>query len=145
LESIGRYSAAVYRLTQSIFNYKLKELEISSGQYDFLLVIAKNEGMSQKDLGEMLYVEKSSTAKAVRKLLDKGYIFKEQAENDKRYDALYLTEKGRAAAVLVKDAFAEMIEVLSKGIPDEQIKQTVEVLKKVIGNLQTEKSRSAVE
>lgn len=52
--SIGRYSAAVYGLSQSIFNNKLKELEISSGQYDFFLVAAKNEGINQKEISDLL-------------------------------------------------------------------------------------------
>ncbi len=52
MESIGRYCAAIYRLSQSIMGGRLKETGLGSGQYDFFLVIAKNEGISQKDLGE---------------------------------------------------------------------------------------------
>ncbi|APM41233.1 MarR family transcriptional regulator [Clostridium kluyveri] len=33
----------------------------------------------------MLYVEKSTTAKAVKHFMNKGYIYKKQIENDKRY------------------------------------------------------------
>jgi Transcriptional regulators len=93
MESIGRYSAAVYRLTQSIFNSKLRNLDIGGGQYDFLLVIAKNEGISQREICDLLYVEKSTTAKAVKNLLSMGYISNKQVMSDKRYSSLYLTEK----------------------------------------------------
>ncbi len=141
MESIGRYSAAIYRLSQSIFNNKLKELEISSGQYDFFLAIAKNEGINQKELGERLYVEKSTTAKAVRHLETKGYICKNQVEKDKRYSSLYLTEKGREAAVVVESVFTEMLGVFSKDIPECVIEDTILVLKKVINNLHEEKSK----
>ncbi len=139
MESIGRYSSAIYRLTQSIFNHKLKELKISSGQYDFFLVIAKNEGINQKELGERLYVEKSTTAKAVKCLVAKGYVYKKQVEKDKRYFSLYLTEKGRKASTAVKSVFSEVLDIFSKDIPEDVIKETVSVLKKVINNLQEEK------
>nr|WP_312578634.1 MarR family winged helix-turn-helix transcriptional regulator [Sedimentibacter sp.] len=141
MESIGRYSAAIYRLSQSIFNNKLNELEISSGQYDFFLVIAKNEGINQKELSASLYVEKSTTAKAVRQLENKGYVYKKQVLKDKRYSSLYLTEKGRKAAVEVESVFNEMLGVFSKDISENVIEETILVLKKVINNLYEEKNK----
>ncbi|SHI02896.1 DNA-binding transcriptional regulator, MarR family [Sporobacter termitidis DSM 10068] len=145
MESIGRYSAAIYRLTQSIFTNKLKALDIGSGQYDFFLIIAKNEGISQKEICDMLYVEKSTTAKAVKYLLSRGYIVNRQVESDKRYSSLYLTEKGREAWTAVEAVFSEMLGIFSKNIPESAIDETIAVLKKVIGNLQEEKSRYAGE
>ncbi len=140
MESIGRYSAAIYRLTQSIFNNKLKELEITGGQYDFFLVIAQNEGINQKELCERLYVEKSTTAKAVKQLETKGYIYKNQVEKDKRHSSLHLTEKGRKASAVVESVFTEVLSVVSKDISNSVIEETVQVLKKVINNLHEEKS-----
>lgn len=141
MESIGRYSAAIYRLSQSIFNNKLKDLDMSSGQYDFFLAIAKNEGINQKELGERLYVEKSTTAKAVRYLETKGYICKNQVEKDKRYSSLHLTEKGKEAASVVESVFNDMLELFSKDIPESVIEDTISVLRKVINNLHEEKGR----
>ncbi len=143
MESIGRYSAAIYRLSQSIFNNKLKKLEISSGQYDFFLVIAQNEGISQKELGDRLYVEKSTTAKAVQYLKAKGYICKNRVEKDKRYSSLYLTEKGKEVSAEVESVFSEILGIFSKDIPESVIKETIQVLKKVINNLHEEKSKYA--
>lgn len=141
MESIGRYSAAIYRLSQSIFNNKLKELEISSGQYDFFLLIAKNEGINQKELSDRLYVEKSTTAKAVQYLKTKGYICKYKDKKDKRYSSLYLTEKGREVSEAVESVFSEILDIFSKDIPENMIEETIQVLKKVINNLHEEKSK----
>ncbi|KAF5028349.1 MarR family protein [anaerobic digester metagenome] len=140
MDSIGRYSAAIYRLTQSIFNNRLKELEIGSGQYDFFLVIARNEGINQKDLGDSLYVEKSTAAKAVKVLVDKGYVEKKRNQKDKRYYSLYLTDKGRKASADVDAVFSEILSIFSKNISDSTIDEAISVLKKVIINLQEEKS-----
>ncbi len=145
MESIGRYSAAIYRLSQSIFNNKLRSLEISSGQYDILLVIAKNEGISQTEICDRLYVEKSTTAKAVKYLLAKGFVYNRQIASDKRYSSLYLTGKGREASAEVEAVFSEMLGIYSKNVPTGLIEQTIAVLKTVISNLQEEKSRYAAE
>lgn len=140
MESIGRYSAAIYRLSQSIFSMKLKALEIGSGQYDIFLVISKNAGISQTEICDVLNIEKSTTAKAVKYLLSKGYIYKKQIAHDKRYSSLYLTEKGQSASEAVEAVFSEILGVFSKNIPDDAIEQTITVLKKVIANLRDEKS-----
>jgi DNA-binding MarR family transcriptional regulator len=143
LESIGRYSAAIYRLAQSIFNVKLRDLEIGSGQYDFFLLISRNEGISQKELCDSLYVEKSTTAKAVKHLVSKGYVDSRQIENDKRYSSLYLTDKGRAASAAVETVFADILDVFYRGIPDTDAVQTIGVMKRVIRNLQEEKATAS--
>jgi DNA-binding MarR family transcriptional regulator len=85
-------------------------------------------------------VEKSTTAKAVKHLISKGYVDSRQIENDKRYSSLYLTEKGRAAAAAVETVFSDILDVFYRGIPDAEAEQTIGVMKKVIGNLQTEKA-----
>ena len=145
LESIGRYSAAVYRLSQSIFSSRLKHLEIGSGQHDIFLVIARNEGISQKEIGERLFIEKSTTAKAVKLLITKGYVRNKRVVSDRRYSSLYLTEKGREAAMAVDAVFSEILGVFSKNIPDDMMAQSIAVLKQVIDNLQTEKSKYPTE
>ena len=145
IESVGRYSAAIHRLSQSLFNHKLAELEIGSGQHDFFLVIARHEGITQKELGDRLYVEKSTTAKAVKHLVAKGYIYKKQIEGDRRYSSLYLTEQGRKARVSVEGVFTEMLSIYARNIPEDRVDHTIEILKQVIGNLQEEKRQYAGE
>ena len=139
MDSIGRYSSAVYRLGQSIFNYKLKELELGSGQYTFFICIADNEGITQGEICDMLFVDKSTTAKAVKYMTDMGYVFGRQLANDKRYYSLYLTEKGRNAVDFVKAIVQEVSEMSSKDISKDEIDCTIRTLNKVINNLITEK------
>jgi DNA-binding MarR family transcriptional regulator len=145
MESIGRYSAAIYRLCQSIFNYKLKEFEMKSGQYDFFLAILKNDGMTQKEISDILYVEKSTTAKAVKNLIDSGYIYKKQIENDKRSYSLYLTIKGKKASSKVETVFSEMLGIFSKNISEKVMEDSISVLKRVINNLDEEKRKNIKE
>ncbi len=141
METIGRYNAAVYRVSQSMMNYKLRDLDIRSGQYDFFYVISKNEGISQKELSNHLYIGKSTTAKAVKNLMDSGYITREQDPGDKRYYRLYLTEKGKQVAPKIEATFLEMIDIFTRDLSGNEGEQTLNGLKKILNRLYEEKGK----
>ncbi|WP_242841940.1 MarR family winged helix-turn-helix transcriptional regulator [Clostridium beijerinckii] len=91
MDNISNLNAAIYRNAQIIINSKLIDLNIKSGQHDFFHVISKNQGISQKELSEFLYVGKSTTAKAVKNLM----------KNNHRVYRLYLTEKGKEVLPII--------------------------------------------
>lgn len=134
-ESIGKYIAAINRSTQSLMNSKLDGINIGSGQHDFLYIIINNEGINQKELSDRLKIGKSTTTKAVKKLMDSGYIKRERDINDKRNYQIFLTERGKYIAPLVKLTFEELVEVYTKGFTQEESTYINEMLKKILDNL----------
>lgn len=134
-ESIGKLTAAIHRNLQIILNNKLKGISIRSGQHDFFYVISLKEGISQKELSEWLYISKSTTAKAVKNLIDHGYVRKEKDPEDKRYDRLYLTEKGKQISARMNETFMEVVEITTRRLSPLEIKQTTELLRKILNNV----------
>ncbi|GGI65776.1 MarR family transcriptional regulator [Enterococcus alcedinis] len=141
MKSISKYNAAIYRNGQSIINYKLKDLNIKSGQHDFFYVISKNEGISQKELSEYLYVGKSTTAKAVKNLVKNNYVEVKKDEHDKRVHRLYLTEKGRETAPVIDAVFLEIVDIFTKDLTEEEKDVTYNVLKKILHTIYEEKTK----
>ena len=139
MDTIGKLNAAVYRNLQSILNFKLKDMPIQSGQHDFFYVISKNEGITQKELSEHLYIGKSTTAKAVKHLIGQGYIRKEKDVQDRRFERLYLTEKGHQVAAKVQVTFAEIVAITTKNMQAKEVEQTITLLKKILENIANEK------
>ncbi|GAA0236876.1 MarR family winged helix-turn-helix transcriptional regulator [Metaclostridioides mangenotii] len=139
MESIGKLNAAIYRNMDSIVNSKLKDLPIRSGQQDFFYVVSINEGITQKELSEHLYIGKSTTAKAIKNLVDSGYIRKEKDEKDKRSDRLYLTEKGREISPRIQQGFIEVVNVAMKDLSDEEIETSIKLLNKILNNVHKKK------
>lgn len=139
MKSISKYNAAIYRNGQSIINYKLKDLDIKSGQHDFFYIISKNEGISQKELSEYLYVGKSTTAKAVKNLVKNHYVEVKKDEHDKRVHRLYLTKKGKETAPIIESVFTEITETFTKDLNEEETEQTYTVLKKIPHTIYNEK------
>ncbi|MDD3417071.1 MAG: MarR family winged helix-turn-helix transcriptional regulator [Lachnospiraceae bacterium] len=134
-ESIGKLTAAIHRNLQIILNHKLKDISIRSGQHDFFYVISRNEGITQKVLSEWLYISKSTTAKAVKNLIDNGYVRKEKDSEDNRFDRLYLTDKGKEISAQMQATFMEVVEITTKNLSPLEIKQTKELLKKILNNV----------
>ncbi|WP_315166819.1 MarR family winged helix-turn-helix transcriptional regulator [Metaclostridioides mangenotii] len=142
MESIGKLNAAIYRNMDSIVNYKLKDLPIRSGQQDFFYVVSINEGITQKELSEHLYIGKSTTAKAIKNLVDSGYIRKEKDEKDKRSDRLYLTEKGREISPRIQQGFIEVVNVAMRDLSAEEIGTSIKLLNKILNNVHNEKIKN---
>ncbi|WP_042277437.1 MarR family winged helix-turn-helix transcriptional regulator [[Clostridium] dakarense] len=141
MKNISKFNAAIYRNGQSIMNYKLRDLDIKSGQQDFFYVISKNEGISQKELSEYLYVGKSTTAKAVKSLVKNNYVKVERDENDKRIHRLYLTQKGRETIPKIESVFLELTDIFTKDLSEYEKDQTLIVLKKILNTLYEEKNK----
>lgn len=141
MENISKLNAAIYRNAQSIINSKLIDLNIRSGQHDFLYVISKNEGINQKELSEFLYVGKSTTAKAVKNLIENDYVKRVQDENDKRIYKLYLTEEGKKVIPKIDAAFLELVSIFSKNLSKREEEQTITILKRILHTVSEEKNK----
>jgi len=140
MENISKLNAAIYRNAQSIINSKLIDLNIKSGQHDFFYVISRNEGISQKELSEFLYVGKSTTAKAVKNLMTNDYVKRIQDKNDHRIYRLYLTEKGKEVLPKIESTFLELKSIFSKNLSNNEEEQTIITLKKILAAISEEKT-----
>ena len=138
--TIGQLSTAIYRNMQILVGNRLTNLDIKNGQYDFLYVISLEQGITQTQLSTYLRIGKSTTAKAVKSLVTKGYVEKRKNEKDARVDHLYLTEKGQKIAPRVAAIFRENLSVASRGLSEAQQTQLLDLMDMVLQNLVTENS-----
>lgn len=90
---ILREIVTISRCVTAIRNEEFKEVNLTRGQHAFLIRVMENPGISQEDLSYMLRTDKTTTAKALRKLEDKKYIRKEKSKSDKRSWEIYPTDK----------------------------------------------------
>ena len=119
--SFGKYISALYRHNQIIINNSLKSTGLGSGQYLFLITIAKNPGINQKDLTARLNIDKATTAKALSKLEKHDYICRLKDKKDNRCYNIFLSEKGNDYLPELKGHLQEITKVLSKGMTQEEI------------------------
>ena len=133
-EVIGKSLSIVYRYRQIIINYRLKPYNLGSGQHIFLFNIAKNEGINQKDLTNLVMIDKATTAKALKKLEEHGYIYRQCNQNDRRYNQLFLTEKGHEMMPIITSILMEITEELAAGMTEAEIQYFSTFLDKMLNN-----------
>lgn len=101
---------------------KYRELSLQKGQFIFLTRICENKGINFIELSKILTVDKSTTTKAVKKLIEAGYINKEQDEKDKREYKLYPTKKALEVYDLIITEENRNIDICMEGLTKKKEK-----------------------
>ena len=114
LNNISR-SQAIYR------HGKISAPDLHSGHYAFVLAICREPGRSQEELARELCINKSTVARNLNQLEEKGYIQRNSLPNDKRQFAVYPTEKMLGILPEVKQVSTEWRSLLSEGIPEAEL------------------------
>ena len=90
---------------------------LSPGQERLLRVLNRHSGKSQKELAEMIRVRPSSLSEVLKKLEEKSLLIKKQDENDRRFNAYFLTVEGKELAEQLifqrKNKGAEFFDILT--------------------------------
>jgi DNA-binding MarR family transcriptional regulator len=75
---------------------EFRALGLSLAQFDLLSNLSAQEGVSQQDLAERLFVTKGNVSGLVDRLASAGLVERRPLQGDRRSHALYLTPEGRA-------------------------------------------------
>ena len=90
---IGRYISQIHRKGGSFISKELSGLGVGAGQFMFLLELYRGDGRSQEDLAETLNIDKGTTARAIKKIEEEGFLTREKDEIDKRDYKFYQNGK----------------------------------------------------
>lgn len=94
MKEILREIGMIARALDSISNIEFKEVELTKGQYLYLIRICEHPGIIQEKLAEMIKVDRTTAARAIKKLEIQGLIEKKNDDNNKKIKKLFPTDKG---------------------------------------------------
>lgn len=126
--------SALYRYTQRYFDKNMAGFNIGSGQMIFLLLIYEHEGITMQQLTDMADIDKGTTTKSIKKLVDEGYVEIKVDETDKRVKRVYTTKK---AAGIINDLYGfrnEFVNQLMKNLDEETIEREMRVMDTITRN-----------
>ncbi|MDY9924909.1 MarR family transcriptional regulator [Methanosarcina sp.] len=113
--------AHIYRSHLAYMAKELEEYGIGSGQFDFLMVLYRKDGISQENLARILKVSKATSTRAIQSLEKEGYVYRQRDENDLRAYRVYLTEKGREMREIILEKLISFLDtLLSDFTPEEK-------------------------
>lgn len=131
---VGRWISILYRHAQVYTAKRLKPHHIGSGQYGFLFVLYKNNGIIQESLAEILHIDKATTARALAKLETEGYVQRIVDPNDKRALRLYVTDQAREIMPTIEKAMSDWNDLITTGLEDTEKEIALKLLRKMAMN-----------
>lgn len=102
MKEILREIGMIARALDSISNIEFKEFELTKGQYLYLVRICENPGIIQEKVAEMIKVDRTTAARAIKKLEMNGFIEKKDDHDNKKIKKLFPTEKGKHVYPFIK-------------------------------------------
>jgi len=134
-QPLGRMLSGLAKGYLHLLRVKLRHLDIDRN-YQALVLIESNDGnITQQELAELLDTDKVSIVRVIDYLSEKGYVQRIRKTEDRRKHRLILTAKAKLAIPEIKQSFAEINEIVLKGLNPSQVSELVETIKKIKSNL----------
>ena len=125
----------IFRYTQIYLDKVLKEYQLSSGSYPYLLILKNNDGINQNRISEELGYDKAMTTRTLAKLINIGYLDRIKDDDDFRANKIYLTEKGKNICVNIREKIQELVQLITLDLNEDEKEITIESLNKVLCNI----------
>lgn len=133
---IGIWASILHRHRQSFLSKRLEPYHIGSGQQIFLLFLASKDGISQEELSAFVKLDKATTAKAIKKLENEGYVVRSIDAADKRAYQVSLTPKAMEVIPLIEAAVKDWEMLITTGFSQQERSLFEELLGKMARNVQ---------
>lgn len=114
---------------------QMQGLGIYPGQIPVLGMVSKKEGLSQKELAEILRIKPPTVTVSVQRLEKAGFLYKKPDEKDQRIARIYLTEKGKETKARALQRIRENESVMLEGFSETEQCLLRKFLKQILENI----------
>ncbi|MDA1477761.1 MarR family winged helix-turn-helix transcriptional regulator [Bacillus changyiensis] len=136
MKEILREIGMIARALDSISNIEFKEHDLTKGQYLYLVRICENPGIIQEKLAEMIKVDRTTAARAIKKLEMKGFIERKDDEQNKKIKKLFPTQTGKKVFPFIKRENDYSNSVALKGFSEREAETMFNLLQRVRKNIE---------
>lgn len=136
MKDILREIGMIARALDSISNIEFKEHDLTKGQYLYLVRICENPGIIQEKLAEMIKVDRTTAARAIKKLEMKGFIERRDDEYNKKIKKLFPKEKGNEVFPFIKRENDHSNCVALEGFSEGEAETIFNLLQRVRKNVE---------
>jgi len=133
-KKFGRYISMLTKYTHSYFDHELKSTSLGRGDFAHIMRLYEKDSVTQDYLSKKICVDKGSTAKVIKRLLDLGYVTREINPEDKRSNLIRLTEKAWELKKEMMTLTSQWDEVVKIGISEEEFDLFIKIAMKMAEN-----------
>ncbi|MGM0901649.1 MAG: MarR family winged helix-turn-helix transcriptional regulator [Bacillota bacterium] len=136
MKEILREIGMIARALDSISNIEFKEYDLTKGQYLYLVRICENPGIIQEKVAEMIKVDRTTAARAIKKLEMNGFIEKKDDKDNKKIKKLFPTEKGKNVYPLILRENNYSNTIALEGFSEREVETIANLLQRVRKNIE---------
>ena len=103
----------------------------TGSQWRVILALSINEGMNQKDIADMIFLETPTLVSAIDKMEKNGLVERKPDLEDRRNNKIFLTKKSKAMIEPLVDFILEFRKLVTKNVSAKDLEITKEVLQKI--------------
>ncbi|WP_414051178.1 MarR family winged helix-turn-helix transcriptional regulator [Macrococcus animalis] len=131
---LKRFGQLIYFMDSKIdeiASAELTDVTLTREQLYMLEIIVGEENMTQKKLIYKLNKEQTAVSRAIKKMVDNGFIRKEQSIYDLRSTVLIATEQGEKALERAEEIKAKVVRSFMRELNSTESEQLIELLEKI--------------
>ena len=136
MKEILREIGMIARALDSISNIEFKEYNLTKGQYLYLVRIYENPGIIQERLAGMIKVDRTTAARAIKKLEINGFIEKKEDPHNKKNKNLFPTDKGKNVYHFIKREHDYSNIMALEGFSEIEAETTFNLLQRIRKNVE---------
>ena len=102
-------------------------------------VLSKNDGLSQREIAELLNIRPQSASEAIASMEGQGLVEKRNNEKDKRSSLVYITQAGRQRQIDLREERIMNARKIFEPLTDDEKDILLKLLNKVAAALQENK------
>ncbi len=133
--SVGHLTSWAQRLFARSVDRRLSSMGISIGQIPVLLILAAEDGLSQKELVQRAVIEQPAMVATLNRMEAAGLVTRRADEKDKRSRTFHLTQAARAVVPRVTKVLEQGNTRALAGFSEEEHAHLVALLRRVIENM----------
>lgn len=119
---IGRCFSILHRRSQQFIVAACVPLSLSYPECVLLLAVFEEQGRSQDDLADVLFLDKAVVTRTITLLEHKNFLYREHDKKDRRIKRVYLTQEAKRHENFLKEIFTKWSNYLFAGFSEKDLK-----------------------
>jgi DNA-binding MarR family transcriptional regulator len=128
---LGFHIRLAYGAVYRHFTETFSDLGLTQKQVSVLWLVDDHPDIAQTDLAHRMRMDRATTMAIVNRLESRDYLVRGQSKADGRKQTLNLTEDGRKALVVAKEAINQHEDWLKSRFTDAEVQKLIELLTRI--------------
>jgi MarR family transcriptional regulator for hemolysin len=123
---------------QKAFDLELRnKIGITLTQSKVIFALYLNSGLTQRELADKIGIESPTLVPIIDKMEEDGYIQRKSDTEDRRIKRIYTTSKTNSLWDSMMECAMHLRKIYMKDVSEQEIKSSLQVIKKLTDNLLT--------